>query len=316
MDKSAVNIGIDVSKDRLDLAVRPSGLRWTSANGMEQFPALVEQIRALTPTLILVEATGGLEVPVVTSLAEAGLPIVVVNPRQVRDFAKAIGRLAKTDAIDADVLAHFAEAVRPPVRVLKDQQAQELSALLARRRQLVEMRTMEKNRLCRASRAVRADVEETIAWLEKRLKELDRRLSETIKGTPLWREKDDLLQSVPGVGPVLSLSLLAGLPELGRLNGREIAALVGVAPLNRDSGGFSGRRMIWGGRAAVRSALYMGTISAIRFNPLIKIFYQRLISVGKKFKVAVTACMHKLINILNAMMKSGTSWRPQIPSAG
>lgn len=308
-------VGIDVSKDRLDVAVRPEGRRWEVINDEKGIRLLVGSLKDLRPELIIAEATGGLEIPLVSALAEAELPIVVVNPRQVRDFAKAVGQLAKTDKIDAEVLAHFGEAIRPEVRPVKSRQLQDLSALVSRRRQLVDMLTMEKNRLASAPKETRKDITAHIAWLEKRLKDVDGNLSRTVKSCPVWREKDEIMRSVPGVGPVFSNTLLANVPELGELNRRQIASLIGVAPLNRDSGQYSGTRMVWGGRANVRSVLYMATVAAMRWNPVIKSFYQRLIGAGKKFKVAITACMRKLLTIINAMVKSGTMWQPKLEQA-
>jgi transposase len=241
-------------------------------------------------------------------LADKGLPVVVINPRQVRDFAKATGKLAKTDTIDAHLIARFGEAVRPELRLLKDQEAQKLTALITRRRQIVEMITAEKNRLNAAPKWTSKDIQTNISWLEKCLKKVDKDLKNLLKKSPVWREKDEILQSTPGVGPVLSMTLLSGLPELGNLNRKEIAALVGVAPLNRDSGLFRGKRMIWGGRANIRSVLYMSATCAMRFNPTIRIFYERLRSAGKLHKVAITACMRKLLVILNTMIKNRTYW--------
>lgn len=272
------------------------------------FAALVERLRGVRPALVVLEATGGLQIPAVAALAAAGLRTVVVNPRQVRQFAGATGRLAKTDAIDAQVLAQFGEAVRPEVRPLPDADSQELSALVNRRRQLIEMLTAEKNRLRLAAKKVRPNIEAHIRWLEGELLDLEGGLGDAIRSSPVWRERDNLLRSVPGVGPVLSSVLLAELPELGRLNRKEIAALAGVAPLNRDSGQFRGRRTVWGGRSHVRTALYMATLVASRYNPTIKSFYQRLLSVGKPKKVALTACMRKLLTILNAMMRHQAPW--------
>jgi transposase len=272
-------------------------------------PRLVERLRGLSPTLIVLEATGGLAVPLTSAVAAAGLPVVVVNPRQVRDFAKATGKLAKTDALDAAVLAQFAEAVRPALRPLPDAATQALSALLARRRQLIEMLTAEKNRLGSALPPVRPGIRAHIRWLERRLAALDADLAQAIRESPVWREKDDLLQSVPGVGPVLATTLLASLPELGTLTRQQIAALVGVAPLNRDSGAWRGKRRVWGGRAPVRAALYMSALVATRFNPVLRAFYQRLCAAGKAKKVALTACMRKLLTILNAMLKYRTRWQ-------
>ena len=308
MRPSNVYVGIDVAKERLDVAQRPSLEGWRVANDERGIAELVARLVQLKPALVVLEATGGMELPLVGALAAAGLPVVVINPRQAREFAKATGRLAKTDAIDAQVLAHFAEAVRPQLRPLPDAAAQELSALMTRRRQLIEMLTAEKNRLRAAARAVRPDIQEHIHWLERRLADLDGDLSQTIRSSDIWREKDDLLQSAPGVGPVVSTTLLADLPELGALNRKEIAALVGVAPLNRDSGTLRGRRTVWGGRSKVRSALYMATLVATQRNPVIRIFYQRLLSAGKPKKVALTACMRKLLTILNAMIRSRTPW--------
>jgi transposase len=312
MELSPVYVGIDVSKARLDIAVRPGTETWTVAPDEAGLAALVKRWTALAPALVVLEATGGLEAPVVSALAAAGLPVVVVNPRQVRDFAKALGRLAKTDPLDAEVLARFGEAVRPEPRPLKDAQAQELDALLTRRQQVVGMLSAEKNRLGQARGRIKRDIEAHIRWLEKRLGEVDGELKHLIEASPLWRAEEDLLRSVPGVGPVLALALLADLPELGRLNRRQIAALAGVAPFNRDSGRFRGTRAIWGGRARLRALLYMATLAAVRANPLIRTFYQRLRAAGKKPKVALTACMRKLLTILNAMVRSGTRWNPQL----
>lgn len=308
-------VGVDVSEATLDVAVRPDQQTWSCANGAEEVSVLVEKLKILEPALIVLEATGGLEVPLVAALATKGMPVVVINPRQARDFAKATGELAKTDGIDARILAHFGEAVRPPVRPLKDKETQELTALVTRHRQLAEMLTMEKNRLLRSPSTVRKDIEENIAWLKKRLKDLDRQISKMIKTIPLWREKDELLQSTPGIGPVTSATMLSSLPELGTLDRGKIAKLVGVAPLNRDSGVTSGRRAVWGGRASVRSALYMATIASLRFNPVISAMYRRLTTAGKKPKVAIVACMRKLLVILNAMLKHGIAWNPAIPCA-
>jgi len=270
---------------------------------------LIEQLRALSPTLIVLEATGGMEIPLTSALATAELPVVVVNPRQVRDFAKASGRLAKTDALDAQMLAQFAEVMRPHPRPLPDAEARALAALLTRRRQLVEMLTAEKNRLLSAPPPIRKSLRTHIAWLERELQHTDTDLAEAIHQSPVWREKDELLRSVPGVGPVLTTTLLANLPELGTLTNKQIAALVGVAPLNRDSGTLRGRRTVWGGRAQVRAVLYMSAIVAARFNPVIRAFYQRLQRAGKAKKVALTACLRKLLTILNAMLKHRTPWR-------
>lgn len=306
-----VFVGIDVSKAHLDLAVLPSGARWQVANHETGIAALEQKLLELQPILIVLEATGGYETAVTVALASAGLALAVINPRQARDFAKSLGRLAKTDKIDALVLARFAEAVRPEPRRLPDEQTQQLQAWLVRRRQLLEMLVMEKNRRSMTHKKLRPRVQEHIAWLEKALKEIDDHLETTIRNSPLWRAQEDLLRSVPGVGPVLAVTLLAELPELGQLNRKKIAALVGVAPFNCDSGQMHGKRAIWGGRASVRSVLYMAALSATRFNPIIRSFYDRLIAAGKPAKVALTACMRKLLTILNAMMRTQTYWQSQ-----
>ena len=303
-----VFVGIDVSQARLDMAVRP-GASFSITPTESAIVTLVHQLRALSPTLIVLEATGGMEIPLTSALATAGLPVVVVNPRQVRDFAKASGRLAKTDALDAQMLAQFAEVMRPQPRPLPDAEARALAALLTRRRQLVEMLTAEKHRLLSAASPIRNRLRTHITWLERELQHTNTHLAEAIRQSPVWREKDELLQSVPGVGPVVTSTLLASLPELGILTNKQIAALVGVAPLNRDSGTLRGRRTVWGGRAQVRAVLYMSAIVAARFNPVIRAFYQRLCARGKAKKVALTACMRKLLTILNAMLKHRTPWR-------
>lgn len=311
MIHTPVFVGIDVSKAQLDVAVRPEG-RFSVVHDEHGVAELLTQFHALRPTLIVLEATGGMELPLTSALALAGLPVVVINPRQVRDFAKATGQLAKTDAIDAQVLAHFAEVIRPEPRPLPDEQTQALAALVARRQQLIEMLTAEKNRLASARTSVRKNLRAHIAWLERALRQADTDLADAIRQSPVWREKDELLRSVPGIGPVLTSTLLANLPELGTLTHKQIAALVGVAPLNRDSGRLRGRRTVWGGRAHVRTALYMGAIVAARFNPVIRAFYQRLCAAGKAKKVALVACMRKLLTILNAMLKHRTPWSPTL----
>ena len=303
-------VGIDVSKSQLDVAVRPSGETWAVAHDEAGLSALVARLRPLGPTLIVLEATGGLEVALAGALAAATLPVVVVNPRQVRDFARSTGALAKTDRLDAQSLARFAEAVRPEPRPLPDAQAQELSALLQRRRQLVDMLTAEKNRLQAAPRRIRPQIQAHIKWLHRQIRQFDDDLRTLVRSSPLWRDKDDLLRSTPGVGPVLATTLVAALPELGTLTRHQIAALVGVAPLNRDSGTLRGRRTVWGGRAHVRAVLYMGTLVAVRHNPVVAAFYLRLRAAGKVPKVALTACMRKLLTILNAMLKHRTRWAP------
>ena len=310
MKQKETYAGIDVAKARVDVAVRPDGDIWGVDYDESGVRELVSVLETLEPAAVLLEATGGLEVPLVSALAAAALPVVMVNPRQVRDFAKATGRLAKTDALDAQVLAHFAEAVRPPVRPLRDADTQELNSLMTRRNQLMTMLVAEKNRLRRASHSVRPGIQSHISWLEQELNDMDRDLRKTLRRSPVWREKDDLLRSVPGVGEQLSLSLLAYLPELGTLDRKRMAALVGVAPFNRDSGPHRGKRSVWGDRARVRAVLYMGALVASRYNPVLRVFYQRLLAAGKPKKLALTACMRKLLTILNAMLKSGQHWTP------
>jgi transposase len=305
MSEPQVFVGIDVSKAQLDVALRPTNDCWQVNNEESGIADLVERLRTVQPTLIVLEATGGLEVPVTGALAEAGLPVVVVNPRHARDFAKATGRLAKTDTLDARGLAHFAEATPRP---LPEAQAQALSALLTRRRQLVQMLTAERRRLQSAPQQIRADIQAHITWLTRRLARTDADVAAAIHASPLWRTQDEILQSTPGVGPILSRTLVAEVPELGVLNRQEIAALIGVAPLNRDSGTVRGKRAVWGGRAHVRAVLYMSTLAAVRHNPVLKAFYERLRAVGKAPKVALTACMRKLLTILNAMLKHRTPW--------
>ena len=301
-------VGIDVAQAHLDIALRPTGEQWRTATTEAAVADLVARLQAELPTLIVLEATGGLEIPVVAALAAAGLPVAVVNPRQVRAFAKAIGQLAKTDALDAQVLARFAEVVQPTPRTLPDEQTQALAALLARRRQIVAMLTAEQQRLERARPPVRGRVVAHIAWLEQELADLDDELRRTVQASPAWREQEALLRSAPGIGPVVATTLLAEVPELGRLNRKQISALVGVAPLNRDSGTLRGQRAVWGGRGRVRAALYMAALVAVRHNPVIRRFYQRLLAAGKAKKVALTACMHKLLIILNAMLHHRTPW--------
>jgi transposase len=308
MTHSEVFIGIDVARDSLEVASRPAGEQWPVTNDLAGIATLVPRLRSLRPTLIVLEATGGLELSVLAALGSSGLPVVAVNPRQVRDFAKATGKLAKTDAIDARVLAHFAESVRPAVRPLPDAATQQLGALVTRRRQLVEMLTAEENRRKTAAPAIRDDIQEHISWLRKRVKGVDKELSLAVHSSPLWREQEDLLRSMKGVGPVVSVTLLADLPELGTLNRKQIAALAGLAPLNNDSGTWRGKRRIWGGRATVRAALYMAALVGSRCNPVLRDLYTRLLAVGKTKKVALTACMRKLLTILNALLKTGTKW--------
>lgn len=311
MDDSKVFVGIDVSKAQLDVGFNPVSKNFSFANGERGINNLVDRLQKTKPNLIVVEATGGYEMKVVAVLAASNFPVAVVNPRQVRDFAKASGKLAKTDAIDSNILADFAKAIKPEIRQLPDSTTEELKALVARRKQIIEMLTAEKNRLARALQNVVPEIEEHIVWLENRLKNIDDDLSKAIRKSPIWKEKDNLLRSVPGIGPIVSFNLLANLPELGTLNRKQIAALVGVAPFCRDSGTLKGKRTVWGGRANVRSILYMGTLSAIRCNQTIKQFYQHLIKAGKAPKVAITACMRKLLTILNSMVKHNTPWQNQ-----
>jgi len=307
--------GIDVSKARLDVALRPTAEGCLGfANDQAGIDSLLARLQQASPTLVVLEATGGLEHPIAAALAAAGIPVAVVNPRQVRDFARATGRLAKTDKIDAQVLARFGEEdLRPEPRPIPDQQAREFAAILARRRQIVEMITAEKNRSgAMRSKPVRKRIEAHIKWLEKELKRTDEDLDETIRASVIWRENEALLKkSVPGVGPVLARTLLAELPELGggELSPKQLAALVGVAPLNRDSGTLRGRRTTWGGRERVREVLYMGALVATRYNSTIKEFYERLCGGGKPKMVALVACMRKLLTILNAILKNRTPWR-------
>ena len=303
-----VYIGIDVSKDSLDAAAYPIKKRWSFANDETGINQLIKELSKLMPALIVVESTGGYETSVAYALQKAHIVCAVVNPREVRDFAKATKKLAKTDQIDAQVLAHFAAVIQPEPRSLSDEKARELEAILGRRRQVVEMLTAEKNRLHHAGYPVKEDIQMHIAFLEKRLQNCDSSLEGRIEESPVQREKYALLQSVPGVGPNVAMTLLIGLPELGTLNRWQIAALVGVAPFNHDSGSKRGTRHIWGGRPGVRAPLYMATLVATRFNPLIKQFYTRLCVAGKVKKVALTACMRKLLIILNAMLKHRVPW--------
>jgi transposase len=303
-----IYIGIDVSKDTLDVAVHGDKQHWSFPNNETGITKAASKFKELSPELVVLEATGGFEVFLATELVVAKIPTAVVNPRQVRDFAKSVGMLAKTDILDARIIARFAATVQPNPHPMPDIEAQELGALTARRRQIINMITAEKNRLSTAGETVKPGISAHINWLEKELNEINRNIKQKVKDSPIWREKDELLQSVPGVGPNLSATILAELPELGTLNRKQIAALVGVAPLNRDSGTLRGKRTTWGGRATVRTALYMATMVATRYNPVIRRFYERLCGAGKATKVALTACMRKLLTILNAMLKYQTSW--------
>ena len=313
MEQEETYVGIDVAKAQVDVAIRPADDRWRVSHDEAGIRQLVARLKTLEPVMVLLEASGGLELPLVAALAAEAVPVVVVNPRQVRDFARATGKLAKTDALDAQVLAHFAEVVRPPVRPLRDAEAQSLNSLVARRHQVVTMLVSEKNRLGTAARSLRSRIQAHVAWLEQELDDLDEELRQTLHQSPVWREKENLLRTVPGVGEQLSLTLLAYLPELGTLDRRQIAALVGVAPFNRDSGTLRGKRTVWGGRARVRGALYMGALTASRHNPVIRVFYRRLLAAGKPKKLALTACMRKLLIILNSMLRHGLPWRDLTP---
>jgi len=302
-------IGIDVSKRLLEVAAHQSDYHFRCPNEPKAFPALSAELINLRPARIVLEATGGLERPLLQALQAVGLPVVLINPRQVRDFAKALGQLAKTDRLDARVLAHFAAAVAPPLRPLKTAEDTELDALMGRRNQLSDMLGAEKNRRgSAATDAARTDIEAHIEWLEQRLKELDKQLKDQLKRSVTWQQKDQILQSVKGIGFVTSVSLLADCPELGQLNRHQIAKLAGVAPLNRDSGKQRGTRHIGAGRAQVRSKLYMATLTAIRCNPVIKAFYERLRARNKLKKVAIVACMRKLLTIINVMLRDNKTW--------
>jgi transposase len=311
MDKAApVFVGVDVAKHRLDIHLRPSGESLTIDHDDENVAALVERLAALAPTLVVLEASGGMEVRRAVALAAAGLPVAIVNPRQVRAFARAMGRLAKTDRLDAAVIAHFAEAVRPPVRPLPDEATRHLGALVARRRQLLEMLVAERNRRHAADPVLHERIDAHLRWLEEALAEIEQDLDGAVRESAIWRAKEELLRSVPGIGNVSARTLLAELPELGSLTRRQAAALVGVAPFSRDSGKMRGRRTVWGGRAPLRACLYMAAVAAVRgSNPLIAGFYKRLRLAGKPAKVALTACMRKLVVTLNAMLRTDTTWK-------
>lgn len=313
MAEQPVFVGIDVSKEWLDVAQHIGEEVWRFTNDEAGIARLVAHIQPLEPRLVVLEATGGFEFPAAAALAASEVPVVIANPRQTRDFAKSTGRLAKTDSIDALGLALFAARVRPDVRELPSEEARALEAVVARRRQIIDMITAEKNRLGFALKPVQKGIQKHIRWLERQLHDVDQDLDSMIRNGPLWAAKSDLLQSVPGVGPNLSRTLIAELPELGRLSHKQIAALVGVAPLARDSGKMRGKRMIWGGRATVRSALYLSVWSAAKWNPVIRLFHDRLRTKGKPGKVAQVACMRKLLTILNAMVRDGRPWDPSIP---
>ncbi len=308
-EMNEVYTGIDVSKELLEIAVLPSGERRQYSNDEEGIDKLTSRLKKISPLLVVMEPTGGLEAPLAAALTVEGINVAVVNARQVRDYARATGKLAKTDKLDAMVMAGFASVIKPPVRQFRDEEASEIKSIMGRRRQLLEMLTAEKNRLAVAHKNLKPSILSHIEWLKKEMADLDLDLRRRIEGSPLWRVKDNLLQSIPGVGRVLSATLLAELPELGKLNRRQIAALVGVAPFNRDSGYMRGRRSIWGGRASVRTVLYMATLASTRFNPVISAFYQRLLAKGKARKVALVACMRRLLTIMNAILKTQKAWQ-------
>jgi transposase len=315
MEPAQPFVGIDISASRLDVATAPLERHFGVPHTEAGLASLVPRLQKLNPQIVLLEATGGYEIPVAYALFEAGLPVVIINPKNIRQFAGSIGRLAKTDKLDAQILARYAQAVRPPVRPLKEREQLDLANLVSRRRQLQGMIVMEQNRLRTTTPHVRLNIDQHLAYLRQLLKDLDRELQDFIRRTPLWHDQADLLQSVPGIGPIASASLLAHLPELGTLQSRQIAALAGVAPMNRDSGHWRGQRHVQGGRPAVRSALYMAALVASRHNPVIHSFYQRLRAAGKPAKLALTACMRKLLVILNAMLKNQTPWRQPLPLA-
>jgi len=305
-------VGIDVAKATLEVAVLPAGRTWHCANEPAALATLAAELKSYQPRLVLLEATGGLELPVATALTAAALPVAIVNPRQVRAFAQALGRRAKTDRLDAEVLAHFAQTLRPPAQALPSAAQQELSALLARRRQVVEMLVAERNRLGSAVPPVQERLCAHIAWLETELDDLDAAVQRCIEANPVWEAAERLLRSMPGVGPITARTLLAEVPELGHLAPKPLAALVGTAPLNVDSGTLHGKRQIWGGRAPARNALYMAALSAIRWNPVLRAFYLRLRAAGKPKKVALVAVMHKMLLMLNAMLRDGKPWQPPL----
>lgn len=308
-----VFVGIDVSKATLDIALDTGEPGFQITYDSKSVDQLIERLHLAKPTLIVLEATGGLEVQVASAMAAKELPVSVVNPRQVRDFAKATGRLAKTDKVDAEVLAAFAKAIRPQIRPMKDEDTRALDDLVDRRRQLIAMRVQETQRLGTAStKVMQKSLKEHIKWLDRRITGVDSDLNRRLRESDVWRAKEDLLKSIPGIGPVAIMTMLAKCPELGTLNRREIAALVGVAPLANDSGRHRGKRFIWGGRAEVRAVLYMATLSATRYNQPIKRFAERLKTAGKPAKVVIVACMRKLLTIMNAMVKNNSPWHSEI----
>ena len=312
MKDPSVFVGIDVSKDALDVAVKPQNLIFTVANTAEGHSEICKKIKPLTCALVVVEATGGLELDVVIALSEKEIAVAIVNPRHVRDFAKACGQLAKTDRIDAMIICEFADKIRPEPRPLPSEETRALDAVITRRRQLVGMLAVEKNRMAGTGKAMKKDIKRHITFLEKAIAQMDQDLQQAIKNSPTWHQNDDILQSTPGVGPTCATTLIAQVPELGILGRKQISALIGVAPLNRDSGHKKGRRTTWGGRASVRAVLYMSTLVATRHNPVIRDFYNHLISHGKLHKVAMTACMRKLLVMLNAMIRDQSHWQPEM----
>jgi len=312
--EQAIYVGVDVAKRTLEVGVRPAGTSFSAGNDAPGCAQLAQRLVGMQPALVVLEASGGYERMLVGELGTAGVAVVVVNPRQTRDFARALGRLEKTDKVDALMLAEFAARVKPKVRPLPDPQAQALAAVMARRRQLVEMLVAEQNRLGQAPAVLHHDLRSHIDFLRKQLHQLDQDLDQLLQQSPLWREQEDLLKGVPGIGPVTCATLLADLPELGHLNRRAIAKLVGLAPLARDSGPVRGRRTVWGGRTKVRATLFMATLSAVRHNPVLKAYHQHLRAAGKPYKVALVACMRKLLLMLNAILKNRTPWRPPCPA--
>jgi transposase len=306
-------VGIDVAKNSMEVAVYEGKEHWEYANDENGLAKLMANIKRLAPTLVVMEATGGYEITVAAELQSRGYPVAVMNPRVIRDFAKSMGILAKTDLLDARVIARYAATIRPAPRTLPDFETQKMGTILMRRRQVIAMLTAEKNRYYQAGPAVKARIKEHIEFLERELDDINKELRKMVEENPEWKEKNAIVQSVPGVGPNLATTLLADFPELGTLNRKKTAALIGVAPLNRDSGKSRGKRIVWGGRNSVRNATYMATFVAIRFNPLLKAFFERLKAAGKPHKVAMVACMRKLLCILNTMIKNHTLWQYQVP---
>jgi len=305
-------VGIDVCKRYLDVCVGSSGEYFRVENNADGFKVIQERLADYSPCLLIAESTGGYESEMVRVLQKKGFSVAVINPRQARDFAKALGRLAKTDKIDAGVLAHFGEALKPAAKAISSEDEESLSALAQRRRQLVDMLTVEKNRLRQAHGSIDKSIKKSVDFLKKQLKDVEKQLAEQVKNDEEWSRKTEVLESIRGVGRVIAVTLVADLPELGKVSHKEIAALAGLAPLNRDSGSMQGQRSIWGGRATVRTALYMGALVAVRFNPVLKAFYEKLCQAGKKKKVALIACAHKLLTIMNSMVKHDTKWRQNL----